>query len=363
MMKNFLILVALNITLQAYNARAQCLAPFTDVYNNSYVFDDGQSHLVEGLPLKTMQVGKNGMMYTTQNGAMKFFYEGQVYPMQDVTDNIFVTRYNFAYRNVNAIRTFADRRFVTLETSFLQDVDSLYVSDSLIVWSNRYGELNAYHDGLKTRLELFEITKGRIGENTFAYMDRNGNFKVFWHDSVYTLEVYEPVVFLCNKDMVMYVDQYSNYKFFYNGKIYDTYENYVNQFYMGRSFLAYINNLKQFVVYYEGEVIELLNDIPKKLTVNENMIVWADKGNNFWCFYKGKKYWLERYIPEEWKVDRDIIVYKDINGRLAGFYKGEQLMISDQMVGKFNLYYETVSYKLQPYQNTIWCNKRTYTYQ
>jgi hypothetical protein len=356
-------LLALILSLVIAQGYTQCLAPFTDLYNNAYVFDDGQSHLVEGLPLKTMQVGKNGMMYTTQNGAFKFFYEGQVYPIPDVTTDFFVTRYNFVYRNVNTIRTFYDRQFLTLETSFLEGTDSLYVSDSLIVWTNRYNELNVFHDGLKTRLELFEISKARIGENTFAYMDRNGNFKAFWHDSLYTLEVYEPTVFLCNKDMVMYVDQFGNYKFFYNGKIFDTSENYVNNFYLGRSFLCYINNLRQLTVYYDGEIITLLTDIPKKLLVKENLIVWSDKGNNTWCFYKGKTYWLERYIPDDWQADRDILVYRDINGRLAGFYKGEQLMISDQMVSKYNLYYETVTYKLQPYQNQVWCNKKTYVFQ
>jgi hypothetical protein len=64
-----------------------------------------------------------------------------------------------------------------------------------------------------------------------------------------------------------------------------------------------------------------------------------------------------------YQIDNDIIVYQDLNSRLKAFYFGEQMQVSDQMVNKYQLWNEAVTYSIQPYQTKVWCNKQTFTFE
>jgi hypothetical protein len=136
------------------------------------------------------------------------------------------------------------------------------------------------------------------------------------------------------------------------------------EYWTGEGFGVYISPVKSLMVFYNGKEITLMNDRPVDITVKENLLVYSDNANNFRCWYKGKTYLLENYIPTSYSIDNDIIVYPDINGRLKAFYYGEQIQMSDQIIiGKYNLYNETVTYSSQTNQTKVWCNKKTYTFE
>ncbi len=352
------------LLMVSVTAFSQCIVPFQDINNFVYLFDAGQSNYIENLPLRSVKVGRNNIVaYVGQNNRMKVYYKGRTFPISDVAPNYYMTDNWFLYQNFNVIKVLYKNEFQTIENFFREGIDSLYYSDSLIVWNNVLNELNLFYNGTTTILERTEVTRAKIGDNIFAYLDRNGNFKVIYRGEMQVLETYEPVNFWVNRDMLMYIDQYNNLKFFDHGVVRESSIQTPREFYTGEGFAAYITLLKQLVVYYNGEETVLMNDRPVDLTVKENLMVYTDKGKNFWCWYKGKKYWLERYIPLDYVVDNDIIVYQDINGRLKAFYFGEQVEVSDQIVKKFTLWNEAVSYSIQPYQTKIWCNKKTFTFE
>ncbi len=350
--------------LGAQFAPAQCLAPFQDFNNFVYLFDAGQSNYIENLPLRSYKVGRNNIFaYIAANNRLKVYYRGKTFTVNDNTPNYYMTDNWLLYQNFNQIKVLYENQFLTIENFFRFGEDSLYYSDSLIVWQNTLGELSVFYEGKTQIIERSGIQRAKIGDNVFAYIDLNGTFKVFYQGKTFTLETYEPVNFLVDRDMIMYIDYYGNFKYFDAGEAHETQQISVNEYWTGQGFACYISQLKQLVVYYKGEETILMQDRPQKLIVKENLIVYLDKGNNFWCWYKGKKYWLERYVPRSIEVDNDIIVYQDLDGRLRGFYYGEQLDISDQIVKKYNLYNEAVTYSLQPYETKVWCNKKTYTFQ
>lgn len=357
-------LIPLLILLASHSA-AQCVAPYQDFNNFVYVFDGGETHYIENLPVRSYKVSRSGIFaYIVQNNRLRVYYKGKVYPVSDVTPNYYMTDNWFLYQNLNLIRVLDDNEFKSIETFFRPDIDSLFYSDSLIVWTNAYGELNVYYDGKTQTIERTEIRRAKIGPNIFAYMDRNNNFKVFYHGEIHTIETYEPANFIVHQDMVMYIDQYGNFKFFHDGELSETSTPNITQEYtVGRDFAVYISALRQLVVYYKGEETILMEDRPLKYSVVENLLVYTDKGKNFWCWYKGKKYWLERYLPLSWKMDNDIVVYQDLDGKLKGFYYGEQVQVSDQIVPDYKLFNEAVTYSLQPFETKIWCDKKTYTYR
>ena len=334
---------------------SQCLATYRDISNYVYVFDGGESKYLEAMPLLSYKIGRaNVLAYVGQNGRLKVYYRGKVYPVTDNTPNYYMTDNWFLYQNFNIVKVMYKNEFKTLETLFTQGTDSLYYSDSIIVWHNGLGELNVFYDGQTQLLDSNDIRRAKIGPNIFAYMDISNNFRVFYGGQSQLMEAYEPTNYAVNEDMLVYFDQYNNLKIFHDGIVDETSTPAPSEYRLGRDFFAYISNLKQLVVYYKGEETVLMDDRPARWTVRKNMMVYTDKGNNFWAWYKGKKYWLERYIPLSYKVDNDIVVYQDLDGRLKALYYGEQIEVSDQMVSSYNLFNEAITYSLQPYETKIW---------
>lgn len=344
---------------------SQCLVPFTDFSNNVYLFDSGEEKYMENLPLRSYKVGRNNMFaYVAQNTHTKLYYKGKTVNLEDFPVNYYMTDNWFLYQNFTVIKLLYKDNFITLESSFAAGQDSLYYSDSVVVWQNSLGELNAFYNGQTQLLERTPIRKGKIGPNIFAYMDAAGNFKVFYQGQLQTIETYEPANYIVNQDIVMYIDQYGNYKYFADGQLEETdVPNQSNEYRVGKDFAVYISNMRQFVVRYKGEETTLMEDHPVKYTVRKNMLVWTDQGNNFNAWYNGKTYLLERYIPLSYKMDNDIVIYQDLDGRLQGFYFGEQVQVSDQIVNTYELFNEAVKYSLQPYETKIWCDKKTYTFK
>ncbi len=351
--------------LMFYGSFGQCLATFQDISNYVYVFDGGESKYLEAMPLLSYKIGRaNIMAYVGQNGRLKVYYRGKVYAVTDNTPNYYMTDNWFLYQNFNVVKVMYDNAFRTLELQFTPGADSLYYSDSVIVWQNDLGELNAFYQGQTQMLERgAEIRRAKIGPNIFAYMDQGNNFKVFYGGQLQVLESYEPSSYAVNQDMLVYFDQYNNLKIFHDGVMDETSTPAPAEYRLGHDFLAYISTLKQLVVYYKGEETVLMEDRPVKWVVRKNMMVWTDKGNNFWAWYNGKKYWLERYAPTSFKVNNDIVVYQDLDGRLKAFYYGEQVDVSDQIVSNYTLFNEAVTYSIMPYETKVWCNKKTYTFK
>ncbi len=355
---------ALFFTFFSSTVFGQCLATFQDISNYVYVFDGGESRYLEAMPLLSYKIGRaNIMAYIGQNGRLKVYYRGKVYPVTDNTPNYYMTDNWFLYQNFNIIKVLYRDEFRTLETLFTPGSDSMYYSDSLIVWHNGLGEWNTFYQGQTQLLDRNDIRRPKIGPNMFAYMDASNNFRVFYGGAQQMLEAYEPTSYSVGEDILAYFDQYNNLKIYHDGVVDETSIPAPAEYRMGRDFVAYISNLKQLVVYYKGEETVLMDDRPARWTVRKNLIVYTDKGNNFWAWYKGKKYWLERYLPLSYKVDNDIVVYQDLDGRLKALYHGEQIEVSDQIVPSYNLFNEAVTYSLQPFETKVWCNKKTYTFK
>ena len=65
MKKTFLIIICI---LSSFCAFCQCLATFQDINNYVYVFDGGEEHYLEAMPLLGYKIGRaNIMAYVGQN--------------------------------------------------------------------------------------------------------------------------------------------------------------------------------------------------------------------------------------------------------------------------------------------------------
>jgi hypothetical protein len=355
---------AIIFCLTTLGLSSQCIATYVDMTNQAFIVDAGESKYLESLPLLSYKIGRNNMMaYIANNGRLKIYFKGKVYLVTDNSANYYMTDNWFLYQNFNLIKLLYKDEWKTLDSQFEPGADSLFYSDSVVVWTNALGELNAFYNGKTTLLERTDIHGQKIGTNIFAYMDEANNLKVFYRGEVQTLESYQPSSYSVNQNLLVYFDQYNNLKIFHDGILDETSTPAPAEYRLGKDFFAYISQLRQLVVYYKGQETVLMDDRPTKWTVRKNMMVYTDKGNNFWCWYNGKNYWLERYIPLSYKVDNDIVVYQDLDGRLKAFYYGEQVEVSDQIVTSYNLFNEAVTYQLYPYETTVWCNKKSQVFK
>jgi hypothetical protein len=142
--------IVLFIFLFGKNVEAQFLAPYMDIMEQVYVFNDGNTQLIEPLPLKEYKVGKNAMLYSSPQGRLKAFHQGQVYTLLDVTPTYFATDNFIGYYNFGNLVVLYQNKFISLDR--LAE-ENFWVSDSMVVWISNLGDTRAFYNGETYTLE------------------------------------------------------------------------------------------------------------------------------------------------------------------------------------------------------------------
>ncbi len=340
------------------NGKAQCVAPFSDLNGQLFVYDNDETHFLEAVPVLNMKVGKQALAYISNANRLRLYYSGKTYTIAENNADYYMTDNWFLFKNFSYIGVLYNNEIKTLDK--LADSD-LWFGDSLIVWTSTLNETKVFYNGQISRLEAWQINteSARIGDNIFAYNDVSGNFKVFYHGELKTIESYIPAFFRVDRDIVVYADYNGNFKFYYHGQSIETSMPLMPEYWTGEDFFAYYNMQGQLMVWYKGEEQTVLQDRPKDITIKENIIAFTDKGNNFYVWSKGKLMLMERFMPPSYKVDNDIVVYQDQDKRLKAYYFGKKINVSDQIATNFNLYNYTVTYSLIQGETSIWCDGKT----
>ncbi len=343
---------------------AQYIAPYSDYNGQVYMFDENETKFLETLPLSSYKVGKNAMLYSTAVGRFKAYFQGTVYNLLDNTPDYFVTDNWIGYYNFGNLSVLYNNKFKVLDR--LAQTEYWY-SDSLVVWKSTLGQTHVFYNGQTYDIEQWELTKEkndpRIGDNTFAYIDQSGNFKVFYHGELKIIESYPPTLYYADRDLVVYIDVIGNIKFYSKGQYFETNIPAPQGFITGEGFVAFYDQQSRLNVWHNGEVKELSQNRPKELLVQDNLLAFTDQGNNFYVWYNGTLQMLERTQPLAMKAYRHILVYKDQYARLHGLYYGQPVQISKDIVsGDFFLFNETVRYSLLQGQTWMWCKGKTFNY-
>jgi len=343
---------------------AQFIAPYSDYNGQVYMFDENETKFLETLPLTSYKVGKNAMLYSTAVGRLKAYYQGTIYNLLDNTPDYFVTDNWIGYYNFGNLSVLYNSKFKVLDRLAQSEY---WYSDSLVVWKSTLGQTQVFYAGQTIPIEQWELMNSdygpRIGDNTFAYVDRSSNFKIFYHGELKIQESYIPTYYYADRDIVAYIDVIGNLKIFSSGQTYETNIPAPSNFWTGEGFVAYYDQQGRLNIWYNGEITELSQNRPKDLLVQDNLLAFTDQGNNFYVWYNGKLQMLERTQPLAMKAYRHILVYKDQYSRLQGFYYGQPVQVSKDIVsGDFFLFNETVRYSLLQGQTWMWCKGKTFNY-
>ncbi|MCW3125772.1 MAG: hypothetical protein JWO03_1430 [Bacteroidetes bacterium] len=354
-------------------AGAQCVAPYFDLTNQFYAFDNGQGHFLEPVMPTSYKAGKNYLAFINGNNSrLRLYYADKVYTVCENAADYWATDNWFVWKNYGLLGVLYNNELKPLDKMVLGEY---WVGDSIIAWMTTFNELKVFYNGEMRSIEAFPIqqkptpdgasnfSNARIGPNIFAYVDASGQFKAFYNGNIVNIEGYEPVMFKVDRDFIVYIDNSNNFKFFYKGQSYETNLNNIRQYWTGEGFFAYYSLQRELMVWYNGEEHVVAQDRAKEIAVDKNVIAYTDKSSNFFVWYKGKTELLERFQPLSVKTYRNLVVYQDLDGRLKGYYYGKQIQISDQIVTTYNVYNETVVYSLQRGETNFWCDGKTTTLQ
>lgn len=259
----------------------------------------------------------------------------------------------------------------------------------------------AFNDGMRTELEYLPIQSFKVGGNTLAWIDNNGDFKVFNKGRISLLSETS----VSDYTATDYLVTYSTYKFldvFDNGKVTELCQfaqNYVtsdslvaftdsrafafNVYYnreiipletgsdppvltfdAGDNVLAYINFLNEFKVFYRNKVTKLgTANGPLPYKAGKNILAYYTN-YGFSVFYKGLVYDLEKFQPRSFFAGDDLVAYITTNQELKVVYNGKLKILTnfeptfykvvDSLVvyndaQKFNVFYNGTVYTLENY--------------
>lgn len=200
-----------------------------------------------------------------------------------------------------------------------------FAAQNMAAYSDYKNYFFVFDDGAATELEYLPVKSSRVGGNAVAYVDNNGNFKVFNKGKITTLS--ETTV--SNYVASDYLVSYSSYQFLYvfdNGRDIQLSKYAVPSYSTGDSVVAFLDSRAYALkVYYNGNITSLEegSDPPVlNFVVGDNVVAYINYLNEFKVFYRGKSIKLatvSRSLP--YKAGKDILAYYNDNYGFSIFHK------------------------------------------
>ncbi|KXK41608.1 MAG: hypothetical protein UZ11_BCD004001890 [Bacteroidetes bacterium OLB11] len=220
-MRMTFIFLLLNIQFSIF---AQPFSAYTDLRQRFNVFDNGVVSSVEGLPPIDFKIGRTAVAYLDNQRVFKVFKDGMVNTVNDMMTSQFAVSDNLIlYKSSNIISVIDGSDVVLLSRL----CERYALGDSVVLFYDiNRSSFNAYYQGKITELETFlNITDDdfsfdknvKVSDNIGAYINYNGELKVFFNGESQVLESQRVQNFQVGRNMLAYVDINNMFKIFYNG--------------------------------------------------------------------------------------------------------------------------------------------------
>jgi hypothetical protein len=356
-------LLAFILLLSAFQpCQAQVVSAYTDNRDYFYAFDNGTYQQLEYLAIKSFRISGNSIAYVDNTNEFKIYYNGQVYKQE-------IYAADFNYYSTECIVPFKLGRALYVFDRGIRHALTYYAAvfsagDSIVAfYDDTSPGLKVYYNGEVTEAESSLIQNPRIvqaGSNILAYVDPLEYLKVFYHGNVTTLSESLPVSFKVGGDLVAWEDGYgAGFMVYYRG---DTarLEGFAPVSYKtGYGIVAYVDNSESFKILWNGSLAKISSFAPRFYNVKGNTVVY-EMNNRFMVFYNGKETELENYVPGEYEVSNDGVAYKDVSGRLKFFWKGNLYTATYDLVTKFTLNGDVLTYETGPNHTRFFFNGKSY---
>lgn len=345
-LKKLLVVISALIISAGSIAQNLNLAAFHNYQRHFVIFDSGEIHDVENLPVQSSQVGGTCVAYVNNPGQFKVYQNGKVQILSEqLVTRYFVTRHLMVYLLFDQLYVFDNGKQMLLSSN----VKDFAVGDSIVAYFNRNRKTShVYYKGkiydLENTLVGNPINDFKASDNVSAYFNNNTKyFKIFYNGQLEEISQTNDLInFKPGRNIVAYEDNSTNtFHVFYKGEIIDLEDFKPKSFKVGDDLVAYIDALDEFKVFANGEVKTLSNFEPEAYYVTDSLVVYSEQ-EYLKVYYNGQIYELENFVPESFQIQERTIAYIDLNGWLKAFTAGRQFTVTKDLVKAYKLTYNTI---------------------
>ncbi|MBN1950414.1 MAG: hypothetical protein JW801_04370 [Bacteroidales bacterium] len=361
MKTKFIILI---LSLYTLTLTGQHLGAYSDYRGRFYIFDHGQSTLVEDLEVLDYKIGGNCVLYLNNQNRLKVYTNGKVNELEiGGVSNLFATDYIAAYSINQKLKVIENGEAVTLS----HRCPIYQVEDSLIVFfDENKASLRVYYNGITEDIENgllgLPVEHLKSGDNIIAYISSDTkDFKVYYRGELHTLLSHvRHITYDAGKDIVAYINELDNtFNVFYKGESILLEDFPPESYKTGDGFVAYVDQMGNFKVFYKGKKIELSGYAPESYVCEDNLVLIAD--NEYYSiFYMGEVYEVESFIPLYSDVDWNTIVFLDNTRRVWMYSKGKKEYLVNDSVEAIRVYRDLVVLSLAMDRTKIYYQGKVY---
>lgn len=360
MYKKILILIAFCKTI-AISSYAQNLNAYRDDRGYLYGFFDKTKTRLEFQPINSFKVGYDAIAYEDSRGTLFYLSnDKQKIEVSTFPEYYIPTDYIFGFHGTSSLGVI-DR----YEKKILShNVGRYSITDSIIAYNDNIKKgFYVYYNGNSIELENNiienEVTNFKAKENTLAYFNAQGYFKVFNNNK--TIEIDRPSTLYnydVGRDIVAFTDNDNEtFNIIENGEVFQLEETLPQSFLCGDGFVAYITNQDEFKIYKDGNTEEICAYAPSNYIVNDDLIIYENLGR-FTVYINNQSYELENYWVEDFQTDGKALAYLDQQGWLIYVFEGNKEKITNQRITSFSLVGNTLQYNLGVNEFLLHQNKR-----
>lgn len=211
-----------------------------------------------------------------------------------------------------------------------------------------YNRFTVFDKGTTYQLENNPVDSIKVGDNYLAYINTQGDLKVYANGKVETIENSVPNIIVATADVLVYKME-QRLMIYKNGNKKQL-ASWVDNFWADDSLVVWQTRPSLDILVYENDEIKtiekaLVTKAIKGGRIGRNIFAYSDLNNNFKVYYKGQVIETSAGDIRNYKCGRDIVAFIDkFNNSFNVFEDGEVKTISNSLPKNYNVIDNVISY-------------------
>ena len=357
----FILLYAM-LSVQAIDSAAQGLAAFNNFRDQFYVFDKGNLQQLEHLPVMSYKVGKWGVAYQRNDGALMVYQNGIQTKLSEVAENYEITEGLLVYTYNNNLFVYGGREKKTLTMNapyYKADEDLVAYYDDIDKMFKVYYKGQVFD--VEGALSAPPVSDFKVGDNIVAYLDPNNYLQAFFEGSTRRLMLAQGrPSYAADRNLVVYYDvSLSTLRLFhvFGQRELATFRPISYQ--VADERVAFVDNDGSFKLYENDRITTLSTISPAFYELRDSMLVYEQQ-NELMAYYDGEIRRLENFIPAKIEYGFNLVAYLNERNHLRVFQRGELKTITYEPANRFEVSWDVVWYNVGVNTNKVYYNGKVY---
>ncbi|MCX6233522.1 MAG: hypothetical protein NT175_02200 [Bacteroidetes bacterium] len=317
------------LRIQTYQVGGVCVA-YTDNSGALKAYYNGKIYPLESASPSIKYTATDYLLGWSLFDFLKVFDGGQIKILSTACAGYVIQDSLIAFydRVEQRIKVYYQGEIITIEDGLINfPIENFKSGDNIVAYVTAVdNKFKIFYQGQTIEIDAFgQGIQYDAGRDIVAYMDiPRSTFRVFYKGDYYDLEYFAPKSFKMGDDMMAYVDDQGNFKLFRNGNV-TTILTYEPAFYeIQDNVLAFSD--QGFLKTYCNDAIQIIERyIPQKYKLDYSTIAYIDENNNIEAIKDCQKFIVSYDRVSDIELIRDLIIYKIGTNIVKVFYYGQTL--------------------------------------